>query len=177
VTWWIIAVVVLGGVALMVEERSGILQVGTTAPDFSATLSNGNQIALRDFRGKNPVILFFYPADFTQGCTREACAFRDSYKALEEAGAVLIGVSQDSDSSHTRFSQEYQLYYPLISDTDRAISRAYGVERLNGRIPLPKRVTYVIDKKGVVRNAIHHEIMMGWHVTDVQRALTELAGE
>lgn len=175
--WWIIVILVLGGTALVLEERSGILRAGTTAPDFSATLSNGKQIALRDFRGKNTVVLFFYPADFTQGCTAEACAFRDSYKTLEEAGAVLLGVSRDTDASHVRFSQTYQLYYPLISDSDHALSRAYGVERLNGRIPLPKRVTYVIDKEGVIRAAIHHEIMMGWHVTDVQRALAEIAAE
>jgi peroxiredoxin Q/BCP len=173
---WVIGAIVLLAVGFALEERSGLLRVGTQAPDFAATLSIGNRIALRDYRGKNPVVLFFYPADFTQGCTEQVCAFRDSYKKLEEAGAVLIGVSNDTDSSHVRFSQTFRLPFPLISDPDRTISKAYNVERLGGIIALPKRVTYVIDKEGTVRAAIHHEIMIGRHVTDVLEVLKKIGG-
>jgi peroxiredoxin Q/BCP len=174
---WIIILLAVVAVAIALEERSGILEPGTPAPDFSATLSNGERISLREFRGRNSVVLFFYPGDFTQGCTRQACAFRDGYTELTEAGAVLFGVSSDSDASHRDFSQTYRLPYPLISDVDRAISRAYGVERLGGALPLPKRVTYVVDKEGIVRAAIHHEVMIGRHVTDVREALRQLAGK
>ena len=173
-TGWIIGAVVLIAVALAVEERSGLLRVGTMAPDFTVTLNTGKRIALTDYRGKNPVVLFFYPADFTQGCTQQACSFRDNYKELERAGAILLGISWDTDSSHAQFSRENRLPYPLISDTSRAIIRAYGVERLGGLIALPKRVTYVIDKEGIVRATIHHEIMIQRHVSDVRDALTRI---
>ena len=173
---WIIAGIVLIIVALVIEERTGLLDVGDPAPDFTATLSNGERFALTDYHGKSPVVLFFYPADFTQGCTEQACAFRDTYEDLRGAGAVLLGISSDTDSSHARFAQEYRLPFPLISDTGRAIIRAYGVERLWGLVPLPKRVTYVIDKEGIIRSVIHHEINMQRHVDDARMALKRLAG-
>ncbi len=171
---WIFGIIVVLAIALAVEEGSGLLPASTRAPDFSALLSTGKRFALADHRGKNPVVLFFYPADFTQGCTQEVCAFRDVYDALIEEGAVIIGISQDTHSSHARFSEEYRLPFPLISDADHAISRAYGVERLGGFVPLPKRVTYVIDEEGIVRAAIHHEFMIHRHVDEVREALKRI---
>ncbi len=168
---WIFAGIVLLAIAVAVEERSGLLRVGDPAPDFTATLADGSRFRLTDYRGKNPVVLFFYPADFTLGCTQQACAFRESYSDLLDAGAVLIGISRDTDSSHVRFATEYHLPYPLLSDSNCVIGKAYGVDRLGGLIALPKRVTYVIDKEGTVRAAIHHEIMMDWHVKEVREAL------
>jgi peroxiredoxin Q/BCP len=168
---WIIGIIVALAIALAVEERSGLLAAGTPAPDFSASLSTGKRFALADYRGKNPVVLFFYPADFTQGCTQEVCEFRDGYDALAGEGAVVIGISQDTHSSHARFSEEYHLPFPLVSDADHAISRAYGVERLGGFVPMPKRVTYVIDEEGIVRAAIHHEFMIHRHIDEVREAL------
>ncbi len=158
-------------VAIAIEERSGLLRVGAVAPDFSAPLSTGKTFVLSAYRGKNPVVLYFYPADFTAGCTQEACAFRDNYKQLEEKGVMLVAISHDPATSHARFSKEYALPFPLISDTNRAIGKAYGVDRLGGLIPLPKRVTYVIDTEGKVRASIHHEVMMQQHVADVIEAL------
>jgi thioredoxin-dependent peroxiredoxin len=171
VTGWIAAGVVLLVLALIIEERRGLLAVGDPAPDFTAVQGNGNRFRLADYHGKNPVVLFFYPADFTQGCTLQACAFRDSYTDLQAEGAVIVGISRDDDSSHTRFSQEYHLPYPLISDRDGTIGKAYGIERAWGLLPIPKRVTYVIDKKGIVRAVIHHELLMRQHVLDVREAL------
>lgn len=173
---WIIAGIALFAVILAFEERSGLLRVGTAAPDFSARLSDGTQFHLADYRGKSPVVLYFYPADFTMGCTQQACAFRDSYSQLRDAGAVVIGISGDTDSSHARFSKEYHLPFPLISDAGHALCRAYGVERLGGLIGPPKRVTYVIDKEGIVRAAIHHEMIMQRHVEDVRETLIKIAG-
>lgn len=174
VAGWIITGIALLAIALAVEERSGLLPVGKPAPDFSATLSDGAAFRLADYRGSRPVVLFFYPGDFTMGCTQQACAFRDSYSDLRDAGAVLVGISRDTDASHRRFSAEYRLPYPLISDTGRAIIRAYGVERLGGLVGLPKRVTYVIDKEGIVRAAIHHEIVMQRHLEDVLESLRKI---
>lgn len=173
---WFIAGVIFLAVAISIEERSGLLPVGTPAPGFTATLTGGTKFSLSDYHGKNPIVLFFYPADFTMGCTQQACAFRDNYRELRDAGAVLVGISRDTDSSHVRFSREYRLPYPLISDARGAIIKAYGVERLGGLIGPPKRVTYVIDKEGIVQAAIHHEIFMQWHVVDVREALEKIRG-
>jgi peroxiredoxin Q/BCP len=156
------------------EERSGSLHVGDAGPDFSARASNGEVIRLSQYRGKKNVVLFFYPKDFTPGCTKEVCGYRDNYDQILGHDAVIFGVSVDDAESHDRFVQTYRLPFPLISDTDRAISKAYGVLRLGGLLPLAKRITYVIDKKGVIRNVIHHELEIGKHLDEAAATLHQL---
>ncbi len=173
----IIGAALLLALGLLVEERNGLLRVGMPAPDFASTLSDGSPFMLMDYRGKSSVVLFFYPADFSSCCTEQACAFRDGYSEIKEAGAVLFGISWDSDSSHVRFSEMHELPYPLISDSNGAIGKAYGVERLGGWLHVPKRVTYVIDRKGIVRAAIHHEILMHRHVEEVRETLNAIDGK
>ena len=99
--------------------------VGDKAPAFSLEDQSGKTVKLSDFKGKT-VVLYFYPKDDTPGCTREACAFRDEHSALQKAGAVVLGVSPDSGPSHAKFAGKYKLPFPLLADTDHAVSEKYG---------------------------------------------------
>lgn len=125
------------------------LKVGERAPAFSAVTSDGREIQLADYLGKRGLVLFFYPMDGTSVCTQEACAFRDSYEKFAQAGAEVIGVSGDSDESHRQFAAQHRLSFPLISDADGSLRKAFGVTKTLGIVP--GRVTYVIDKAGVIR--------------------------
>ena len=101
--------------------------VGASAPDFTKTAQNGDSISLSQFRGEKTVVLYFYPKDETPGCTAEACTFRDSFEDFVEGGAVVIGVSQDSEESHKSFATHHRLPFLLVSDRDKAMQKAYGV--------------------------------------------------
>ena len=153
-----------------------LLKVGMPAPPFSAKLSTGEVFRLSDHRGKRNVVLFFYPRDFTPGCTREVCLFRDHYSLLTSYNAVLVGVSYDSEPSHQHFAKAHDLPFALISDRDRSLSRLYGVARLGGLIPFVRRVTFVIDTRGTIRRVSHHETAIDRHIEEVRETLRTLAG-
>ena len=140
------------------------IQVGDRAPDFTAATHTGQPISLADYRGKQAVVLFFYPRDNTPTCTAEACAFRDSLADFAEAGAVVIGISGDSLDRHREFAERHRLPYLLISDADGAIRQAFGVARVWGI--LPGRVTYVIDRAGIVRRIFNATFAANQHVTE-----------
>jgi thioredoxin-dependent peroxiredoxin len=159
---------------LFVEEKAGILDVGTRAPAFSARLTNGSTVTLTEFIGKKNIVLFFYPQDFTAGCTAQACALRDGYAEIVSHNAVVFGVSADNSASHSSFRETHNLPFDLIADTNRILIRSYGVERAGGFVRLPKRVTYVIDMEGIIRLAAHHEIAVSNHLYDVLATLREL---
>jgi peroxiredoxin Q/BCP len=125
------------------------LTVGDPAPHFQAVLQDGSTFNLADLLGKKIVVLFFYPKDHTPVCTKEACAFRDSYEKFVAAGAEVIGVSSDSQASHRSFAEKHRLPFPIISDHDRSLRKLFGVPNPLGFIP--GRVTYVIDRQGVIR--------------------------
>ena len=161
-------------VLVFLEEGSGVLEEGSRAPQFTATLSSGQVISLHDFVGKKHVVLFFYPKDFTAGCTAQVCDLRDHYQELLEQDAVVFGVSRDGQESHEKFIEAHGLPFPLISDSGSSLIKAYGVERLWGLIGLPKRVTYVIDKEGVIRLVAHHEFAIKSHREDVLATLKRL---
>src|SRR6202007_736225 len=108
---------------------------------------------LKEMRGK-PVILYFYPKDETPNCVKEACGFRDFFQPLQDKGAAIIGVSGDNDESHKAFAGHHALPFPLISDTDNSLLKLYGVPFFKGS--LHKRVTFVIDGRGVIRNVIEY---------------------
>jgi peroxiredoxin Q/BCP len=149
-----------------------MLNVSQPAPDFEATLDDGSSFRLSSLRGEKNIVLYFYPADFTAGCTAEACRFRDSYEAMKALDAVVLGVSGNSAESHARFREKLGLGFPLIADEDRSIAALYDVR---GALPLLRpRVTYVIDKQGVIRAAFRHDIAIGRHLTDTLRALDAL---
>lgn len=124
------------------------LNVGDTAPDFSLLAERGLPVSLRDYLGSKVVVLYFYPKDFTPGCTAEACSFRDNYKPYQDKGAVVIGVSVDSVESHSKFAEKHNLPFSILSDSSKEVARAYGVLGIGGF--LAKRVTFIINKKGEI---------------------------
>lgn len=150
-------------------DRSGKVGVGDVAPDFTLTSHTGEQVSLHDHRGRW-VVLYFYPADDTPGCTKEACSFRDSYEDFTDAGAVVIGVSGDDLDSHRAFAEKHQLPFTLLSDDDGSLRRAYGVGKTLGL--LPGRVTYVIDPEGVVREVYSSQLLATKHHRKALDAIT-----
>lgn len=129
---------------------------GDLAPEFTLPSDDGSTISLSDLRGKK-VILYFYPKDDTSGCTTEACEFRDALPRFEEEGAVVLGVSPDSVSSHVKFKEKYDLNFPLLADEDHEVAEAYGVwkeKSMYGRKYWGvERSTFLIDEEGKIRSA------------------------
>jgi peroxiredoxin Q/BCP len=171
---WSAGVLILAGMGVLIEEGSGMLNAGDLAPDFSARTEAGDSIRLSDFRGRKNVVLSFYPGDFTAGCTKQVCSYRDNIDRITSLNAVLFGISHDDQESHTRFKEQYALPFSLISDTDGSLSRLFGAARFGGLVRIVKRVTFVVDTSGVVRNVIHHEFAIGRHVDDVVETLERL---
>lgn len=151
------------------------VNVGDTAPDFTLTSQTGEAVTLSQFRGKKNVVLYFYPKDETRGCTREACTFRDSFELFTDLGAEVIGVSADTVESHKSFAAHYNLPFTLLSDTDNAVRKTYGAESSIGFIP--GRVTFVIDKKGIVRHVFSSQLQPEKHVEEARQILIKLDEE
>jgi peroxiredoxin Q/BCP len=148
------------------------VDVGDPAPDLMLPTHTGEEVSLADCRGKQAVVLFFYPKDGTPVCTKEACAFRDAYEDFVEAGALVIGVSSDSTARHQVFASNHGLPFLLVSDAEGKARRAFGVPRSMGL--LPGRVTYVIDKKGIVRLVFSSQFAAGRHVGEALKVVREL---
>jgi thioredoxin-dependent peroxiredoxin len=136
------------------------LKVGDLAPTFRGQSTDGTELSLADYRGKK-VVLYFYPMDFTPGCTMQACSLRDHYREIKEKGAEVIGVSTQDVTSHRRFAQANNLGFPLIADPDRAIAKSYGVIGGGGLFAITKallgvadRVTFIIDEQGIITHII-----------------------
>lgn len=143
------------------------IKVGDLAPDFAFPAQVSEAKRLKDFQGKKAVVLYFYPKDETPGCTAEACAFRDSYEDFKDAGAEVIGVSSDSEESHEQFASHHRLPFILISDPDSALRKLYGVPNEDTQRGLvPGRVTYVIDKQGIVRLVFSAMFSPQQHITE-----------
>ncbi len=147
--------------------------VGDAAPDFSLQSGDGSQVSLKKLKGKK-VVLYFYPRDNTSGCTREACSFNDNLTALKRRGAVVIGVSPDSVESHQRFADKYGLSFPLLSDPERVLIKAYGVwkeKTMYGRkVKGVERSTFVIDERGKI-TPVFRKVRVDGHTEEVLKAL------
>lgn len=130
-----------------------MLEAGTKAPEFTLPDKDGNMISLADFRGKK-VVLYFYPKDSTPGCTREACAFAGAYEGFKQKDIAVIGVSKDSQTSHQKFAEKYNLPFILVSDPELEAIKAYDVwqeKKLYGKVSLGVvRSTYIIGEDGVI---------------------------
>lgn len=148
-----------------------ILQVGAKAPDFTLPDQSGKPVKLSDILGEKVVVLYFYPKDNTSGCTTEACSFRDSYESFTDAGAEVIGVSSDSVETHEKFAGRHELPFVLLADTDKAVRKQYGATSLG---IVPGRVTFVIDREGVVRHAFSSMMNIGGHIEDALKVVKEL---
>lgn len=145
------------------------VRAGDVAPDFALPAQDGATVRLADYRGRRAVVLYFYPKDATPICTAEARAFRDSYEVFTEAGAEVIGVSRDPVSAHQQFAARHCLPFILLSDREGTVSRRYGVRRLLGL--LGGRVTFVIDRDGIVRHVFASQLEATRHVTEALAAL------
>ena len=152
-------------------------EVGSPAPDFSAPATGGETMTLRQYRGIRRVILSFYPRDFSLGCTRQLCTYRDHYAEIGRRNAVILGVSPNAPPSQQKFSRRHQFPFPLISDHDGHIARRYGVARSGRLFSAPRRVTFVIDEGGIVRGIIHHELAMRRHLAEALAVLDTLEKE
>lgn len=148
-----------------------LLEVGAQAPPFTATLQDGSTFDSAALLGKRALVLFFYPKDNTPVCTREACGFRDAYEQFQAVGAEVVGVSSDSPASHQAFAAKHRLPFPIISDPDRRLRKLFGVPNPLGF--LPGRVTFVIDKAGVIRLVFSALLVSDDHV---KKALATVAG-
>ena len=135
------------------DRREIMLEAGTKAPDFVLNDKDGKQIRLSDYLGKK-VVLYFYPRDNTPGCTKEACAFAGAYEGFRSKDIVVIGVSKDSEASHRKFAEKYNLPFILVSDPQLQAIQAYDVwqeKKLYGKVSMGVvRCTYIIDENGVI---------------------------
>jgi peroxiredoxin Q/BCP len=138
--------------------------VGAPAPDFTLPGPGGRPVSLAELRRGGAVVLYFYPKDQTPGCTMEACGFRDALAAFTEAGAQVVGISRDDETSHARFAAKHKLPFLLLSDTTGETHARYGVTKKLGLIP--DRTTFVIDGDGIVRHVFSSMIRMRAHVDE-----------
>jgi thioredoxin-dependent peroxiredoxin len=150
-----------------------MIQEGDRAPDFTLPSDDGSHVSLAGLRGKR-IVLYFYPKDDTSGCTVEACEFRDTLPRLDEAGAVVLGVSPDPVASHRKFRDKYDLTFPLLADEDHAVAEAYGVwaeKSMYGRKYWGiERTTFLIDEEGVVAR-VWRKVKPRGHAEAVAEAL------
>lgn len=148
------------------------INIGDKAPLFTLPDKDGTEIKLADYIGDKILILYFYPKDETKGCTTEACTFRDRYELFQKAGAEVIGISGDSLESHTQFASKYKLPFLLLSDVTNEVRNQYGVKATFGLIP--GRVTYVIDRKGIVRHQFVSQFNPKKHVDEALKVIEEI---
>ena len=156
------------------DAVSDALKVGERAPDVSLVSDKGETVSLSDFRGKQAVVLYFYPKDDTPGCTKEACSFRDLSADFAEKGAVILGVSPDDTGSHVKFRDKFSLPFPLLSDPGAELAQRFGiwVEKTNyGRKYMGvERTTVVIGKDGTVKK-VFPKVSVDGHVEEVLAAI------
>jgi thioredoxin-dependent peroxiredoxin len=150
--------------------------IGKPAPDFTLPATTGENVSLRQFKGKKTVVLYFYPKDETPGCTKEACEFRDHAEEFERHNVVVLGVSTDPMASHMAFQSKHHLPFPLLSDEDAAVSKLYGVYKLKNLYGKKymgiERTTFVIDRTGRIAQ-IYPKVKVDGHIP----ALLEFVGE
>lgn len=147
-----------------------MLKEGDKVPPVTGRRHDGGEFSTAALAGK-PYVIYFYPKDFTAVCTREACHFRDRRAEVAATGAEIFGVSLDGAEQHKQFADSLGLDFPLVHDPDRALCGAFGVLRLWGLLPFPKRVTFVVDGAGVVRKVIASEWNAERHVEEALAAL------
>jgi peroxiredoxin Q/BCP len=145
------------------------LNIGDPAPDFTLEDTEGNTVKLSDLRGKR-VVLYFYPKDDTPGCTKEACAFRDSYAEYQGKDVLIYGVSKDDAKSHQKFTEKYNLPFPLLCDTDAEVAKAYesyGMKKFMGKeYEGTFRHTFVIDAEGNLEK-IYRNVKAEQHAAEI----------
>ncbi|GLT76223.1 hypothetical protein SLA2020_478960 [Shorea laevis] len=145
---------------------------GNVPPAFTLKDQDGRNVSLNKFKGK-PVVVYFYPADETPGCTKQACAFRDSYEKFKKAGAEVVGISGDDPSSHKAFAKKYRLPFTLLSDEGNKVRKEWGVPA-DFFGSLPGRQTYVLDKNGTVQLIYNNQFQPEKHIDETLKLLQSL---
>ena len=149
------------------------VQKGSKVPSFALSDQNGKLFDITSVLGKKNLVIYFYPKDDSPGCTKEACTFRDQFEAFREADAEIIGISSDDVESHKKFAEKYRLTYTLLSDTDGKVRKLFGVPSdLFGL--LPGRVTYVINKQGIVIHTFDSQLQSQKHIEESLSALKRI---
>jgi peroxiredoxin Q/BCP len=149
------------------------LAAGDRLPALTLPDQDGKPFDLGAAHGK-VIVLYFYPKDETRGCTVQACSFRDAYQDFTDAGAIVVGVSSDDAASHRAFADHHRLPFTLLADTDSALRKAMGVPRTLGL--LPGRVTYVVDRGGIIRHVFNSQLQVGQHITEALAVVRRLQG-
>ncbi len=147
------------------------LKVGAVAPLFSLLDQDGKEVDIGKLVGKKALVVYFYPKDFTTGCTMEAHEFREMHEEFQKNGAEVIGISSDDVASHKRFAEEHQLPFTLLSDPDNRVRDMYGAW---GTAGTPGRVTYLIDRQGVIRMVFSSQVQPRKHISEALRVLEEI---
>jgi len=146
-----------------------MLKTGERAPEFTLPDDSGKDRSLTDFLNAGATVLYFYPADFTPGCTRQACALRDLQSEIKNAGLRVVGISSQSPETHARFRSKYDLPFALLSDEDKEVIKMYGV---NGPLGFGvRRATYLIDGSRRIRDAVLADFGIGRHIDFVRKAV------
>jgi thioredoxin-dependent peroxiredoxin len=151
------------------DGGQGVLPVGAKAPELVGKDASGADVKLSDRKGK-PSVVYFYPKDDTPGCTKEACAFRDTFTRFSERGIMIFGVSRDSEASHSEFRKKYELPFPLVADESGAVQTAYGVP---SRLGKAARVSFLIDAGGRIAR-VWPDVDPSLHADEVFAAADEL---
>ncbi len=149
------------------------IEVGSKIPDFTLLNQDGKSININDLVGTKNLVIYFYPKDDTPGCTKEACSFRDQFTDFTDLGAEVIGISSDSVKKHKSFAEKHRLPYTLLSDVDKTVRKAFGVPADFLGL-LPGRVTYIIDKKGVVKHLFNSQFNAEKHVSEALEILKQI---
>ena len=149
------------------------LKIGNTLPAFSLPGENGQIFDIRSLLGKKALVIYFYPKDDSAGCTKQACAFRDHYLDFKDAGAEVIGISSDTENSHGSFAQKHKLPFILLSDIGGNIRKLFGVPASMFGL-IHGRVTYIIDKKGILRFIFNSQLRIEKHISEALRILKEI---
>jgi len=146
-----------------------MLKPGSAAPEFDLPDEDGNTRTLAEFLKQGPLIVYFYPADFTPGCTKEACSIRDLHADIIKSGLQIVGISPQSPESHTRFRETHKLPFPLLADEDKLTIKSYDV---NGPLGIGvRRATFLIDSEGMIQDAVLADLFIGEHTEFINKAI------
>lgn len=147
------------------------IEIGNQVPSFSLPDQNDILFNVKDYIGK-PMVIYFYPKDDTPGCTKQACKFRDDFESFTDLGALVIGISADSVASHKKFEEQYNLPFILLSDTKNEVRQLFGVPK--NLFLIPGRVTYVIDKNGIIQYVFNSQLSTDKHIENALKKLKEI---
>jgi peroxiredoxin Q/BCP len=169
----ILIIVILGIILFSINKlmaQKSKIQVGDTVPNFILKDQNGTDFSVTNLIGKKAMVIYFYPKDDTPGCTKEACSFRDEFQDFTDLNVEVIGISSDNVASHKKFSEKYKLPFTLLADTKKEVQKLFGVPRsILGLIP--GRVTYIVNKKGIVIYVFNSLGNAEKHISEAKRVL------